>query len=117
MTAVEKSNDIHVLRGQTTQNGPFREITTRRIVDYAKYGVRSAAAPYIGLLNNARVRAALYATVNSFLKQMLDGEMLVAYTLDVSATRDQQIAGIAQVTITLQPVFSINFIHVTMILS
>jgi hypothetical protein len=117
VTAIEKSNDIHVLRGQTTQQGPFREITTRRIVDFAKYGVRSAAAPYIGLLNNDRVRAALRATINSFLKQMLDGEMLVSYTLDVTATRDQQIAGIAQVTITLQPVFSINFIHVTMILS
>jgi hypothetical protein len=117
VTAIEKSNDIHVLRGQTTQQGAFREITTRRIVDFAKYGVRSAAAPYIGLLNNDRVRAALRATINSFLKQMLDGEMLVGYTLDVTATRDQQIAGIAQVTMTLQPVFSINFIHVTMILS
>jgi hypothetical protein len=118
VTAVEKSPGIHVLRGQTTQvSGAFREITTRRIVDYAKYGVRSAAASYIGLLNNDRVRAALRATINSFLKQMLDGEMLVGYTLDVTATRDQQIAGIAQVTMTLQPVFSINFIHVTMILS
>ena len=118
VTAVEKNPGIHVLRGQTTQvQGAFREITTRRIVDYAKYGVRSAAASYIGLLNNDRVRAALRATINSFLKQMLDGEMLVGYTLDVTATRDQQIAGIAQVTMTLQPVFSINFIHVTMILS
>jgi len=43
--------------------------------------------------------------------------MLVGYGLDVTATRDQQIAGIVQVTITLQPVFSINFIKVTMILS
>jgi len=118
VTAVEKSPGILVLRGQTTQvQGAFREITTRRIIDYAKYGVRSAAQPYIGLLNNDRVRAALRATINSFLKQMLDDEMLVGYTLDVTATRDQQIAGIAQVTMTLQPVFSINFIHVTMILS
>jgi hypothetical protein len=78
--------------------------------------VRSAAGPYIGLLNNDRVRAALRATINSFLKSMLDGEMLVAFGLDVSATREQQIAGIVQVTITLQPVFSINFIKVTMIL-
>jgi hypothetical protein len=118
VTALEVSPDIRVLRGQTTQvQGAFREITTRRIVDYAKYGVRSAAEPYIGLLNNDRVRAALQATVNSFLKQMLDGEMLDSYSLDVSATREQEIAGIAQVTITLQPVFSINFIQVTMILS
>ena len=57
------------------------------------------------------------ATINSFLQGMKDDEMLVNYTLDVSATRDEQIKGIVQVTMTLQPVFSINFIRVTMILS
>jgi len=117
VTALEIERGIRVLRGETTDDGAFREITTRRIVDYAKYGVRAAASPYIGLLNNDRVRAALRATINSFLKSMLDDEMLVGYGLDVTATRDQQIAGIVQVTITLQPVFSINFIKVTMILS
>lgn len=117
VTALEVSRGIRVLRGQTTDDGAFREITTRRIVDYAKYGVRAAAGPYIGLLNNDRVRGALRGTINSFLQGMLDDEMLVAYRLDVSATRDEQIKGIVQVTISLQPVFSINFIRVTMILS
>jgi hypothetical protein len=117
VTALEVNRGIRVLRGQTTDNGAFREITTRRIVDYAKYGVRDAAQPFIGLLNNDRVRAALRATLNSFLKGMLDDEMLVAFTLDVSATRDEQIKGIVQVTLGLQPVFSINFIRVTMVLS
>jgi hypothetical protein len=117
VTALEVERGIRVLRGQTTSDGPFREITTRRIVDYAKYGVRSSAAPYIGLLNNDRVRGALRATIDSFLKEMLDDEMLVNYSLEVTATRPQQIAGIAQVTIMLQPVFSINFIKVTMTLS
>jgi hypothetical protein len=117
VTAIESNRGFRVLRGQTTDIGAFREITTRRIVDYAKYGVRAAAAPYIGLLNNDRVRGALRATINSFLQSMLDGEMLVSYALDVTATRAQQIAGVVQVTMTLQPVFSINFIHVTMILS
>ncbi len=117
VTAVEVLRGIRVLRGQTTDDGAFREITTRRIVDYAKYGVRSAAGPYIGLLNNDRVRGALRATINSFLQGMLDDEMLVTYDLQVTATREQQIAGIVQVTIGLQPVFSINFIRVTMILS
>lgn len=117
VTALEINRGIRVLRGQTTDDGAFREITTRRIVDYAKYGVRAAASPYIGLLNNDRVRSALRATINSFLKQMLDAEMLVDYGLDVSATRDEQIAGIVQVAISLQPVFSINFIRVTMTLS
>jgi hypothetical protein len=117
VTALEMDRGFRVLRGQTTDSGPFREITTRRIVDYAKYGVRSAAAPFIGLLNNERVRSALRASINSFLQSMLDGEMLVSYGIDVTATRDQQIRGIVQVTIALQPVFSINFIQVTMILS
>jgi hypothetical protein len=117
VAALEIRNGIRGLRGQTTDQGAFREITTRRIVDYAKYGVRSAAEPFIGLLNNDRVRSALRTSINSFLSSMKGAEMLIDYGLDVSATREQQIAGIAQVTITLQPVFSINFIHVTMILS
>ncbi|SED65439.1 Phage tail sheath protein [Rhizobiales bacterium GAS188] len=117
VTALEIDRGIRVLRGQMSDSGAFREITTRRIVDYAKYGVRSAAGPYIGLLNNDRVRGALRATLNRFLQQMFNDEMLVAYELDVSATRDEQIAGIVRVIMTLQPVFSINFIRVTMILS
>jgi hypothetical protein len=117
VTALEVSRGIRVLRGQTTDDGAFREITTRRIVDFAKFGVRAAAGPYIGLLNNERVRSALRTTINSFLQGMLDDEMLVAYKLEVSATRDEQIKGIVQVALSLQPVFSINFIRVTMILS
>lgn len=117
VAALEVSRGIRVLRGQTTDDGAFREITTRRIVDYAKYGVRAAAGPFIGLLNNDRVRSALRTTINTFLQGMLQDEMLVGYGLEVTATREQQIAGIVQVTITLQPVFSINFIKVTMILS
>jgi hypothetical protein len=117
VTALEVSQGIRVLRGQTTDNGAFREITTRRIVDFAKYGVRQAAGPFIGLLNNDRVRSALRTTINTFLHDMLQDEMLVGYGLEVTATREQQIAGIVQVTITLQPVFSIDFIKVTMILS
>jgi hypothetical protein len=117
VTALEVNRGIRVLRGQTTDTGAFREITTRRIVDYAKYGVRSAAEPFIGLLNNDRVRTSLRGSINSFLKGMLDDEMLTGFGIDVTATRDQQIAGIVQVTLTLQPVFSINFIKVTMVLS
>jgi hypothetical protein len=106
---------IRVVKGITTAtNTAFSQITTRRIVDYAKYGVRSAANPYIGLLNNARVRGALRATINSFLAQMVLDEMLVSYDLDVTATRDEERQGIARVTMTLRPTFSIDYIKVTM---
>jgi hypothetical protein len=109
---------IRIVKGITTStNSAFHQITTRRIVDFAKYGVRSAASPYIGKLNNERVRGALKSTITSFLQEMLDDEMLVKFEVDVFATRADEIKGIANVTILLQPTFSIDFIKVTMFLS
>ena len=108
---------FHIVRGITTStNTAWKQITTRRIVDYAKFGVRSAADPYIGLLNNERVRGALRTTINSFLAEMVNDEMLISYDLNVTATRQQEIQGIVQVTMVLRPVFSIDFIKVTMFL-
>jgi hypothetical protein len=107
---------FRALRGLTTDTGPFRQISVRRIVDYAKAGVRKGSNPYIGRLNNVRVRTALRATLDGFLAQMVQDEMLTAYTLDVSATRRQEIEGVCAVTMTLQPTFSIDFVRVTMIL-
>ena len=115
--ALQEKLGFRVVKGITTStNTAWHQITTRRIVDYAKYGVRSAANPYIGLLNNERVRGALRATVNSFLAEMVNAEMLVSYDLDVTATRDEERQGIARVTLVLRPTFSIDFIKVTMFL-
>lgn len=105
-----------VVKGITTDTGAFKQISVRRIVDYAKAGVRLGADPYIGKLNNARVRAALQATLDGFLSQMVLDEMLTGYELAVTATRAQEINGIAAVAMTLQPTFSIDFIRVTMTL-
>lgn len=103
-----------VVKAISSAPGPFEQISIRRIVDYAKAGVRSGADPYIGRLNNVRVRAALKATLDGFLSQMVLDEMLVSYELDVTATRAQEIRGIAAVVLTLRPTFSIDFIRVTM---
>src|SRR6185436_7428193 len=93
--ALEKRQGIRVVQGITTAtNTAWHQITTRRIVDYASYGVRSGANPFIGLLNNARVRDKLRTTINGFLTLMVQDEMLVSYELNVSATRDQEIRGI-----------------------
>jgi hypothetical protein len=108
---------IRALKGISTDTGAFRQISVRRIVDYAKAGVRIGANPYIGRLNNARVRSALKATLDGFLSGMVLDEMLIGYQLDVSATRAQEINGIALVTMTLQPTFSIDFVKVIMNLS
>lgn len=115
--ALESRQGFHIVRGITTTTGSaFAQITTRRIVDYAKFGVRSAADPYIGLLNNERVRGALRATLNAFLAGMVEDEMLTTYDVTVTATRQQEIQGIVAVALVLRPVFSIDFIKVTMFL-
>ncbi len=115
--ALESRQGFRVVRGVTTStNTAWTQITTRRIVDFAKYGVRSAANSYIGLLNNDRVRGALRNTINSFLAEMVTDEKLVSYDLTVTATRDQERQGIVQVTMTLRPTFSIDYIKVTMFL-
>jgi hypothetical protein len=105
-----------VVKAITTDDGAFKQLSVRRIVDYAKAGVRQGADPYIGRLNNARVRAALKATLDGFLSQMVLDEMLVEYELAVTATRPQEIAGICAVAMTLKPTFSIDYIRVTMTL-
>jgi hypothetical protein len=115
--ALEEHQGLRVVRGITTDPGAFQQITTRRIVDYAKYGVRGAAEPFIGLLNNDRVRKALKGAINGFLARMVDDEMLESYELDVTATRAEEISGIARVVMTLRPTFSIDYIVVTMFLS
>lgn len=111
--ALEQRQGFRVVKGITTStSSAFAQITTRRIVDYAKYGVRSAANPYIGRLNNERVRGAMRTTINAFLDDMVQQEMLTGYDLAVSATRDDERRGIARVTMTLRPTFSIDYIRV-----
>jgi hypothetical protein len=115
--AVEKRNGFRVVKGITTAtNSAWHQITTRRIVDYAIYGVRSSCNPYIGKLNNERVRGAMKATLDAFLTRMVDDEALVSYDLTVTANRAQEIAGEAIVIMTVRPTFSIDFIRVTMYL-
>ncbi|MFH1097277.1 MAG: phage tail sheath C-terminal domain-containing protein [Candidatus Desantisbacteria bacterium] len=109
---LEKKNGYRIVKGITTDDGAWKQITTRRIVDYAKAGVRQGCLPYIGKLNNDRVRKAMKATIDGFLATMKQDEMLIGYTLDVSATRDDEIEGRCIVVMTLQPTFSIDYIKV-----
>lgn len=117
LLAIENRQGFRLVKGITTStNTAWVQITTRRIVDYAKFGVRSAATPYIGLLNNERVRNNLRATINNFLAGMVLDEMLISYDLTVYASRDDEIRGIARVDLVIRPTFSIDFIKVTMFL-
>ncbi len=115
--AVERKEGYRIVKGITTAtNSAWHQITTRRIVDYAMYGVRSGCNPYIGKLNNERVRGAMKATLDAFLTRMVNDEALISYELEVSATRAEEVQGIVQVTMTLRPAFSIDFIKVSMYL-
>jgi Phage tail sheath protein subtilisin-like domain/Phage tail sheath C-terminal domain len=114
---LEERGGVRVVRGLTSDSGPFKEITTRRITDFAKGGIRQVAAPFVGRLNNQRVRKALNGAINGFLTGMVADEALVAYELSVTATRQDEIAGRAMVNVLMQPTFSITFIPVTLTLS
>jgi len=113
---LEQRNGVRVVRGLTTDDGGFRQVTTRRIVDFAKAGIRQVGNAFIGRLNNERVRAALKGAIDGFLTGMLVDEQLTNYQLEVTATRRDEIEGRAIVNALLQPTFSIDFIAVTLVL-
>jgi len=113
---LEQRQGIRVVRGLTTDDGGFTQVTTRRIVDFAKAGVRKVSNPFIGRLNNVRIRASLQGALDGFLTTMLVDEQLTNYSLEVTATRQDEINGRAIVNVLLQPTFSIDFVAVTMVL-
>ncbi len=92
-------------------------LKSRVLVLEERGGVRQVAAPFVGRLNNQRVRKALNGAINGFLTGMVADEALVAYDLSVTATRQDEIAGRAMVNVLMQPTFSITFIPVTLTLS
>src|SRR5690606_7926120 len=113
---LEERQGVRVVRGLTTDDGAFTQITTRRITDFAKQGIRQVSNPFIGRLNNQRVRKALQGAIDGFLTTMVQDEALTAYTLEVTATRADEIAGRALVNATLMPIFSNDYIAVTLVL-
>ena len=114
---LQKKRGIRVVKGITTDDEAFKQITLRRIVDYVKVGTRIGANQYIGKLNNKRVRDNLRTTLDSFLADLLTREFLTGYKLKVFADRPMEIRGEVQVVMDLSPTFSIDVIRVVMNLS
>jgi hypothetical protein len=114
---LQKKRGIRVVKGITTDDEAFKQITLRRIVDYIKQGTRIGANQYIGKLNNKRVRDNLRTTLDSFLADLLIREFLTGYKLTVFADRPMEIRGEVQVIMDLNPTFSIDVIRVVMNLS
>ncbi len=114
--AIEERRGVRVVRGLTSDDGAFQQVTTRRITDFAKAGIRQAGNAFIGKLNNQRVRKALQGAIDGFLTTMVVDEQLVGYSLSVTATRRDEIEGRAIVNVVIQPTFSIDFVAVTLVL-
>ncbi len=114
---IHEKRGIRIVKGISTDDAAFKQVSVRRIIDGIKRGVRMGAAPYIGRLNNRRVRGNLQTTLEGFLASRLLLEWLTGYGLKVSATRAQEIAGEVLVEMELQPTFSIDVILVIMNLS
>ena len=115
--ALQDKRGIRVVKGISTDDQAFKQISIRRIVDYVKEGTRMGANQYIGLLNNRSVRENLRTTLDSFLSDLLIREFLTGYKLTVTADRAMEIAGEVLVTMDLQPTFSIDVVRVIMNLS
>jgi hypothetical protein len=111
---LQRKRGIRVVKGITTDDEAFKQISVRRIVDYVKEGTRQGANQYIGKLNNTRVRGNLKSTLDNFLSDLLRREFLTGYKLTVFADRPMEIRGEVLVTMDLMPTFSIDVIRVVM---
>jgi hypothetical protein len=114
---LQRKRGIRIVKGITTDDEAFKQITLRRIVDYSKGGTRLGTNQYIGKLNNKRVRENLRTTLDGFLADLLRREFLTGYKLTVFADRAMEISGEVQVVMELNPTFSIDVIRVVMNLS
>jgi hypothetical protein len=115
--ALQDQRGIRVVKGISTDDGPFQQISIRRIVDYCKAGTRIGANQYIGRLNNRTIRENLRTTLDGFLADLLLREFLTDYKVTVTADRAMEIRGEVLVTMDLMPTFSIDVVRVIMNLS
>ena len=111
----DKRNAMRVIRGITRATDratdQYFEINIRRIVDFIVEGCRSAFSPFLGDKNIQRKRNAIKSTIDNFLDQQVRDEVIIEYTSEVKLgiTPDR-----VDITILVRPVYSINFIEVTL---
>jgi len=101
----------------TSTTSAWDFITTRRIVDYIVVVTESIGQGFIGRLNMSHIRLAMAAVIDAFMKTSKDNNIINDYSIDVTATRAQELAGICKVSLGVQPVFSIYFIDADIFLS
>lgn len=95
------------------------QLSNRMAADEIRYALRLASLPFIGRKNNARVRAILQEKLDSVLNgyTALGVEVINPnYSVEVTATRQQEINGVVVVTAIIQLVQYMEFIKITLVL-
>jgi hypothetical protein len=95
------------------------QLSNRLAADEIRYALRLASLPFIGRKNNARVRAVLQEKLDSVLNgyTALGVEVINSnYSVEVTATRQQEINGVVVVTAIIQLVQYMEFIKITLVL-
>ena len=104
---------IKVARGVTRiadTTSIYFEINIVRIVDYVKAGVQTLLDPFLGQSNLTRIRNVMGKSVDQFLQTAKDDSIIADYrTTEVSVGSSPDTVN---VSMTIQPTFSINFITV-----
>ena len=107
------------LRDLTTapEGDAFYHVSTRMAIDDIKRAVRLAGRPFIGKKNNNRIRSTLKRNLEEVLRGYVRREIILPeWSLNVEASRIEQVLGVVTVTMVIQPVFYIEFIEVTLVL-
>ena len=98
----------------TSTNAAFSILTTRRIVDYVINNTILIGEQFIGRLNLPATRGALKGVIDSFMTVSERNNIVEDFTIDVVASRADEILGICIVNLKLLPVFSIYYIDVNL---
>jgi len=93
----------------------YDKLTTIRIVKLVMDVVRDVSEPYIGDVNTAYKRNAMYTAINKSLGAMTSAsnQILRDYEFTIAATAEEQRLGIVNVQMTLVPVFCTERVLVT----
>lgn len=116
---VVNDNGYRTLRDLSTSGAgtAFQYVSTRMAVDDVKRAIRLAGKPFVGKKINDRILAQLRNNLEGVLRRYVKREIIKpGPTLSVSSTREQQVNGVVEVIMRIQPMFYINFIEVSMIL-
>lgn len=113
------SNNFVVRRALTSapDGDAFAQISTILSVDSIRRAVRLALANFIGTKNNTRVRQIMTNKTVSVMDGFISREIVQSgFTVSITATRDQEIAGAVEIFLRFKVVFYIEFINVKLLL-